>query len=76
VSDEVAAHVVDRCGAWGAFYLRYLGHDWRACAVELAAFVERFGEDTLTRIYAERLRTFAANPPPADWDGVMRYRTK
>jgi adenylate cyclase len=75
-SGEVDARIVDRCKAWSAFYVRYLGHDWDACAGELAAFVAHFGEDTLTRIYAERIRAFKASPPPGDWDGVMRYTTK
>jgi len=73
---DVDARTVDRCKAWSAFYVRYLGHQWDACAEELATFVAHFGEDMLTRVYADRLRAFKANPPPADWDGVMRYTTK
>jgi len=73
---DVDARTVDRCKAWSAFYVRYLGHQWDACAEELATFVAHFGEDTLTRVYAERLRVFKANPPTPDWDGVMRYTTK
>jgi len=73
---DVDARTIDRCRAWSAFYLRYLGHEWQACTDELATFVAQFGEDTLARIYAERLRLFKANPPAADWDGVARYSTK
>jgi adenylate cyclase len=72
----VDARQLARCKAWSAFYARYLGRNWAACARELEAFVAQFGEDTLTRIYTERLRAFKATPPPADWDGVMRYSTK
>ena len=72
----VEAHKLARCKAWSAFYAGYLGRDWDACARELESFVAQFGEDTLTRIYAERLLAFKTNPPPAGWDGVMRYTTK
>ena len=73
---DVDAKTLERCKAWSAFYARYLGRNWDACDAELAAFAARFGDDMLTRLYAERLRTFRASPPPADWDGVMRYTTK
>jgi adenylate cyclase len=73
---EVDAKALERCKAWSAFYARYLGRNWAACETDLTAFVAQFGEDTLTRLYAERLRTFKTSPPPADWDGVMRYTTK
>ena len=32
--------------------------------------------DHLTRIYLERARAFAINPPPATWDGVFEMKHK
>jgi adenylate cyclase len=73
---DVDAHKLARCKAWSTVYASYLSRDWEACARELAAFVAHFGADTLTRIYADRIRAFKAHPPPTDWDGVIRYATK
>jgi adenylate cyclase len=73
---DVDAHKLARCKAWSTVYASYLSRDWEACARELAAFVAHFGEDMLTRIYADRIRAFKAHPPPTDWDGVIRYATK
>jgi adenylate cyclase len=72
----VDANAVALCQAWSAFYECYLGRDWVAAEAELAQFVARFGEDSVAKIYADRLRGFSANPPAADWDGVIRYSTK
>jgi adenylate cyclase len=72
----VDLHTVALCEVWTRFYQRYLSRDWSAAAEALAQFIARFGEDTLTGIYAERIARFKADPPPADWDGVIRYNTK
>ena len=76
VSGDVDAKTVARCEAWGDFYEVYLNREWRAACEALARFIERFGEDSLTRLYAERVHAFREKPPAADWDGVIRYTTK
>jgi len=72
----VDLRTVALCEEWTRFYQRYLGRDWSLASDALADFVARFGEDTLTAMYAERLARFKADPPAADWDGVIRYSTK
>jgi adenylate cyclase len=58
---------------------RYRGRDWEAAlgAIEegRAADPER-RFDTLYKVYAERIRTFQANPPPDDWDGAYALDSK
>jgi adenylate cyclase len=72
----VDLRTVALCEAWTRFYQRYLNQDWSVASDALADFTARFGEDTLTMIYAERIASFKANAPAADWDGVTRYSTK
>ena len=72
----VDLRTVALCEEWARFYQRYLSRDWSVASDALADFVARFGADTLTAIYAERLGRFKADPPPANWDGVIRYSTK
>lgn len=72
----VGPNDVALCHAWVGFYGRYLSRDWMAAEDALDRFVERFGADTVTRLYATRLSTFKTNPPAADWDGVIRYNEK
>ncbi|HET7365799.1 MAG TPA: adenylate/guanylate cyclase domain-containing protein [Burkholderiales bacterium] len=72
----VDINTVALCEVWTRFYQRYLGRDWDAAGEALTDFIARFGEDSLARIYVERIRRFKAEPPAADWDGVIRYSTK
>jgi len=72
----VDADDVGLCDAWTGFYGRYLSRDWQAAEAALSRFTQRYGEDSLTRLYRTRLSEFLANPPPADWDGVIRYTEK
>lgn len=73
---RVEARIVERCIAWRAFYEIYTRRDWAAAVAALAGFRAHHGEDSLTALYEERLRRFQAEPPPADWDGVIRYAQK
>jgi adenylate cyclase len=72
----VDAHTEALCDAWTGFYGRYLSRDWPAAEDALKRFTQRFGVDSVTRLYEKRLRTFRAAPPAADWDGVIRYSEK
>jgi len=71
-----AAPAIELCDAWSEFYARYAARDWAGAERTLWNFAARFGESRLTAIYVERLQRFRAEPPPADWDGVIRYSTK
>ncbi|MNC92922.1 hypothetical protein D3C83_94410 [compost metagenome] len=73
---RVGAPAVELCAAWRVFYDLYTSRDWDAAAAALALVRARFGEDSLIVLYETRLKRFAAEPPPADWDGVTRYREK
>ena len=73
---RACGRTIERCKARGAFYERYLSRNWPSAEIALDAFTAAWGADSLTRIYAERIRRFKAEPPPADWDGVIRYTTK
>ena len=66
----------ERCAQWRSFYGIYLRRDWPAAAAALGEFRGRHGADALTALYEERLKRFLAEPPPADWDGVIRYTQK
>src|SRR5258706_2652443 len=72
----VDAATIERCAAWSAFYQRYLARDWSATGMALEAFTATWGTDPLTRIYAQRIARFKAEPPAVDSDGVIRYSTK
>lgn len=72
----VDADAVTLCDAWTGFYGRYLSRDWPAAEDALARFIQRFGEDSVTKLYGSRLSAFKTNPPSADWDGVIRYTEK
>jgi adenylate cyclase len=57
----------------------YRGRDWAAAE---AAFgkaeeaPENFGLDGIFAMYRERIRSFRADPPPPDWDGVYAFDSK
>ena len=72
----VAPVAAARCADWRAFYALYSRRDWPAAAARLGEFRGRHGADALTALYEERLQRFLAEPPPADWDGVIRYTQK
>jgi len=65
-----------RCAAWREVYALYARRDFAATSSALAQFCERHGNDALATLYEERLRRFQVEPPPADWDGVIRYTQK
>src|SRR5258705_7963263 len=73
---DLDARAIERSKAWGAFYKRYLSRNWSSAEIALDAFIASWGADSLTRIYAERIRRFKAEPPAPDSDGVIRYTTK
>lgn len=54
----------------------YRDRRWREAESAFDSLIERYGERTLYRIYIERIRHYAADPPPAAWDGVFDLHRK
>ena len=50
--------------------------DWELAARYFEAALEADETDGPSRVYLERCREYAANPPPADWDFVVRRTVK
>lgn len=57
--------------------------DYRACRwreaearIDAQTDAARFGLEKLYDLYRARIRAYAENPPPADWDGVWTSTTK
>ena len=73
---QVDARTVELCAAWRELYALYTARDWPGAMRSLAAFRARYGEDSLVTLYEKRLQKFMQEPPPADWDGVIRYAEK
>ena len=76
IGRDVGSAVLARCAAWRKLYALYARRDFASTSSALAQFRERHGNDALAMLYEERLQRFRVEPPPADWDGVIRYTQK
>jgi adenylate cyclase len=54
----------------------YHGQRWEEAAAAFTSVLERRPDDSPSRLYVERCRTYAAAPPRKDWDGVTVMETK
>lgn len=54
----------------------YRGRDWLGAIERFQALAELAPGDRPSEIYLERARTFLAEPPPENWDGVWRFDNK
>ena len=57
----------------------YAGRSWTetlALLQKSAGLYAEWGLDTLWSIYEERVKQYLEAPPPEEWDGVYRLRTK
>lgn len=61
-----------------AMLTAYRAQDWDAAEIALAAAREAAPEQlsALYDLYAARIATYRAAPPPEDWDGVFEARSK
>ena len=50
--------------------------DWDQAELQLMNLQRMSPETELYKIYADRIRYFRKNPPPADWDGVFVFAIK
>jgi adenylate cyclase len=82
IGDErkrVAPEFARLAEAHEALLAAYGGRDWsaaRAALREARARADGFPVQALYALYAKRIAAFQAVPPPADWDGVWRARSK
>ena len=54
----------------------YKRHEWTAAAAEFEAGLAAFPKDGPCRLYLARCREHEADPPPPDWDFVVRRTAK
>lgn len=54
----------------------FRGRRWEEAEAVFASLLERHPDDGPSRVYLARCRTFAADPPTADWIGVTKMDTK
>jgi adenylate cyclase len=61
---------------WDKVLAAYSGRDWPRALEALKAFAADYPEDLVAKIYIDRVGEFLSEPPPTDWDGVMRFDKK
>jgi hypothetical protein len=54
----------------------YKQHRWAAAKAHFLAALEVWPDDGPSRLYAERCEGHESNPPPPDWDFVVRRQEK
>lgn len=54
----------------------YRRQDWTGARTRFEALLDLDPQDGPARLFLERIAAFAADPPPADWDGVYVAKTK
>ena len=54
----------------------YRSRDWATAETKFLACLALKADDGPSRLYVERLKHFARNPPSADWDGVWNLAEK
>jgi len=62
--------------AFDAGLAKYQAHDWAGAAAEFERAAKALPTDGPSRVYLERSRENEADPPPADWDFVVRRTVK
>jgi len=73
---EMAPHREEAVRRYDAGLKAYKARDWSGAAAHFAAALEADPEDGPSRVYLERATEYAAAPPPADWDFVVRRTQK
>ena len=61
---------------YAAGLVLYKQHDWKGARARFAAAVEACPADGPSRVYRDRCDENIADPPPPDWDFVVRRTTK
>jgi class 3 adenylate cyclase len=73
VVDEETVKMVDR---FDAALRKYREREFAAAQESFQAIVADFPQDGPAALYAQRCTDYVKQPPPADWDGVFRMKTK
>ena len=64
------------CTAFAAGLAAYEARRWDEAVARWSALLEEFPGDGPSRFYLPRAQRLAAEPPPADWDAVVRMSAK
>ncbi|NML18046.1 CHASE2 domain-containing protein [Azohydromonas caseinilytica] len=64
------------CTAFAAGLAAYEARRWDEAVARWSTLLEEFPDDGPSRFYLARAQRLAAEPPPADWDAVVRMSTK
>jgi adenylate cyclase len=73
---ELEPHREEALKHFAAGHQAYKGRDWELAATYFEAAVAVDPEDGPSRVYLARAQQYAADPPPADWDFVVRRTAK
>jgi adenylate cyclase len=71
----LGAEAIEWAQTWDALLAAYLARRFADCGALLDR-ARAVRADPMAALFAERLEAFAAEPPPADWDGVTVYQQK
>lgn len=61
---------------WNDVYDVYASRNWMRAFEALEAFARERPDDTLAGIYLDRVVGFLLEPPPDDWDAIIRFSRK
>jgi adenylate cyclase len=61
---------------WNNVYDAYASRNWMRAFDALEAFARERPDDVIAGIYLDRVVGFLLEPPPDDWDGIIRFRKK
>jgi adenylate cyclase len=70
------AEAGDRVTLWDEACARYYARDWDEATTLFERFLTRWPDDRLCLLYRERADLYRREPPPPDWKGVERVKTK
>lgn len=74
--DRLSQEARARLRRYGEAQVLYRAHDFAQAEAEFAKLVAECPEDGLYALYRERCQRFVLEPPPEDWAGVTRFRSK
>lgn len=61
---------------WDRCLAIYRERSWPQAVAAFERFLALHPEDGAARLYIDRCRKYAENPPPADWDGAQIFKRK
>ncbi len=73
---ELEPSLEEALGHYESGLSAYRNRDWELAAQYFSAALEEHPDDGPSRVYLERSREYMADPPPTDWDFVVRRKVK